>query len=107
MVVTPTMLIVSDNQHRLIPCRRSLEGVVDIVQELLSFGYIIVGMLAVAGCSPRGLQKNVVCQRAGAGRRLKVGKLPKMILAGGLDIHNTSTGQRLRVISIYRPARTC
>ena len=69
MVVTAAMLVIGDDEERLLPSFAVVHGVVNIVDQLLAESDIVIGMLAVAGGGPARLQKRVgrKCSTSGCG----------------------------------------
>ena len=72
MIVVSTVLIVRNDEEGRAPVLAVIEGLVDIEDELLALGDIVVGMLAVAGGGPVRLQKRVGRQRSTGGCGLEV-----------------------------------
>ena len=69
VVVAPAVLVVGDDQQRLVPARPAAQRLVDLLDQRLAERDVVVGVLAVAGRSPARLQEAVGGQRAGRGSR--------------------------------------
>jgi hypothetical protein len=67
MVIVPAMFIVGDDQQSRAPGLASAYRVMDVVDELLAFRDIIVGVLVVSGGVPTRFEKRISRQRPGGG----------------------------------------
>ena len=58
MVVAAAVFIVGDDQQRLVPRWSVAQGIVDVMDELFSERNVVIGVLAVTGAIPTGLQES-------------------------------------------------
>jgi hypothetical protein len=77
MVVQAAVLVIGDEKKRLSPARTAAQGVVDLLDQLLTERDVIVRVLAVSLRSPARLQEGVVRQRARRRVGLEIGELPE------------------------------
>ena len=75
VVVAAAVLVVGDDQQRLRPAGPAADRLVDVVDELLAEGHVVVRVLAVAGRAPARLEERERGQRAGRRGGLEVGEL--------------------------------
>ena len=106
MVVAAAVLVVGDDQQRLVPARAVAQRVVDVVDELLAERHVVVRVLAVAGRRPARLQEREGA--AGSRRRggLEVGEQPEVRVAGALVMSvKVCRVSGSRVVAVDAPSR--
>jgi hypothetical protein len=86
VVIEAAVLVVGDEQQRLVPARAVADGVVDVLDELLAERDVVVGVLAVAGRSPARLEEGVLGQRPGRGVGLESGEQPEAGIRGAQGV---------------------
>src|SRR5713226_9098656 len=97
------MFVIGDQQQRLSPNRTRAQGRIDIVDQLVPRGNIVVRMLTVATSGKGGLQKRVRRQSPGGSLRLEIAKVAKVTVVGVARIGKVQTGQRISIIAEDRP----
>lgn len=61
MIVTASVLVINDDQQRLVPRRTVAQSVINIVDELLTKRNVVIRMLAIPVSAPGRLEKT--CRR--------------------------------------------
>src|SRR3954471_11409620 len=97
------MLIVSDDQQRLVPGRARAHGIVSVLDQLLAKGNVVVRMLAVAGRAPVRLEKSIGRERAVGGAMLKVAEMAEVAFVGMQRVGKVVARQRVAIVAEYRP----
>ena len=64
MVVAAAVLVVGDDQQRLVPAGAGMQRLIDLLDEGLAERDVVVRMLAVAGRGPARLEEGERRQRA-------------------------------------------
>src|SRR5262245_46595238 len=103
MVVAATMLVIGDDEERLLPCFAVVHGVVNIVDQLFAESDVVIGMLAVAGGGPAGFQKRVGRKRSTSGCGLEIFKKAEMRVVRVAGVGESMTCERVRIVAIDGP----
>ena len=97
------MLVVGDQQQRVVPARTVSHRVIGIVNQLLAERDVVVGMLAVAAGAEARLEKSIGGQRAGGAPGLEIAEMAEMALVGVLGVGEIQPRQRIAVVAVDRP----
>src|SRR5262249_29526126 len=103
MVVAPTVLVVGNDEKRLLPSFAIVHGIVNIVDQLLTKSDVVIGMLAVASGGPVRLQKRVGRQGSTGGRGLEVFQEAEMRIVRIAGVGKRGGCGRLRIINLDGP----
>src|SRR5262250_2016641 len=103
MVVAPTVLVVGNDEKRLLPSFAIVHGIVNIVDQLLTKSDVVIGMLAVASGGPVRLQKRVGRQGSTGGCGLEVFQEAEMRIVRIAGVGKSVACEGLRSIAIDGP----
>src|SRR5262249_49011674 len=107
MVVAPTVLVVGNDEKRLLPSFAIVHGIVNIVDQLLTKSDVVIGMLAVASGGPVRLQKRVGRQRSTGGCGLEVFEEAEMRIVRIAGIGKSVACKGVRIIALKGPTPIC
>src|SRR5262249_59324416 len=98
MIIAATVLVVGDDEKRLLPSFAIVHGIVNIVDQLFTESDVVIGMLAVAGGGPVRLQKRVGRQRSTGGCGLEVFEEAEMRIVRIAGIGKSVACKRRRLL---------